>query len=104
MFELSIEMIYEIAVVIIGLPIVVFFSYLMHKTPAFDGKESIYKLTLALILFWISTLSQLLTECWQAITVYCYKLPQLQVYFETGVLLLFVTGLWELWKQQLPEN
>ena len=94
---------YEIAVGLGGLFTSIFFLTVLNQNSHWEWRKIAYKFTAALTFFSIRTLTQVLGRTWDVIEVGGMNFPPLNVLFEAIVLGFLVSGLWDIWTENLQE-
>jgi hypothetical protein len=92
---------YQIGIGLGGLFSSVFFLSVLNQNSDWEWRSIAYKFTAALTFYAISILTQVMGRTWNVITVFEMSLPPLTVIFEAIVLGFLISGLWEIWTENL---
>jgi len=92
---------YEIGLIVVTLPILFFFGYLIYASEPFDAKVIIAKFTSALALFWAYMGVQLSKACWQNVYIHGFELPSFHVMLEATIIAFMFSGLWDMWFKEV---
>lgn len=88
---------YVLAMGIGGLLVSGFFLFLLNRNRAWDYREIAFKFTAALTFFSTATLTEVLENTWNLLSVMGYTFPSMQVIFDALVLGFMISGLWDFW-------
>lgn len=92
---------YQIGIGLGGLFSSLFFLTVLNQNSEWQWRSIAYKFTAALTFYSISILSQVLGRTWNVIQFMDMSLPPLTVVFEAIVLGFLISGLWEIWTENL---
>lgn len=95
---------YEIGVGVGGLFASVFFLTVLNQNSHWQWRRIAFKFTAALTFFSINTLTQVLSNTWEVISYRGIHFPPLNVFFEAIVLAFLVSGLWDIWTENLEDS
>lgn len=92
---------YQIGIGLGGLFSSLFFLVVLNQNSEWQWRSIAYKFTAGLTFYSISILTQVLGRTWNVITFSGMNLPPLNVIFEAIVLGFLISGLWDIWTENL---
>jgi hypothetical protein len=95
---------YEIGVGLGGLFSSIFFLTVLNQNSNWQWRNIAYKFTAGLTFFSISILTQVLGRTWNVIQFAGIRFPPLNVLFEAIVLGFMISGLWDIWTEELEDE
>ena len=94
---------YELGLGIAGLFASGMFLSILNQNDHWKWRKIAYKFTAALTFFSVNVISQILGSTWEVISLAGMGLPPLNVIFESIVMAFLISGIWDIWTENLQD-